>query len=67
MLRQDFDLGDKVTIVSNEWGIEQDAVITETTETYDAEGVQVEIVFGKRSTVRELLTKDIDKEMGRNG
>ena len=67
VLRQDFDLGDKVTIVSAEWGIEQDAVITETTETYDAEGVQVEIVFGKRSTVRELLTKDIDKEMGRNG
>ncbi len=44
--RQDFDLGDVVTVKSNLLGFSQRLRITEVTETYDEKGLHVDLVFG---------------------
>lgn len=44
--KEDFDLGDKVTCVSKNWGITIDTRITEIHEIYEASGKQVNVVFG---------------------
>lgn len=60
-LRVDFDLGDVVTVESAEWGLAQDARITETTEICDEEGERAEVVFGNRRTIRKLLQRERDE------
>lgn len=44
--RTDYDLGDIVTVKSRLLGISKRLRITEITETYDADGIHVDLVFG---------------------
>lgn len=44
--RTDFDLGDKVSIVNNKWGLLLHERITSIIETYDIEGLNIEIKIG---------------------
>lgn len=44
--RTDFDLGDKVTIISKDWGIVLETRIMEIEEYYDSNGLTVSVVFG---------------------
>lgn len=56
--RVDYDLGDRITIESQELGISQDVRITEVRETYSAQGLEeVELVFGKRSSIKQLIRR----------
>lgn len=43
---KDYDLGDIVTIQNKDWGVTMDARITEIKEIYEANGFQLEAVFG---------------------
>lgn len=45
--RVDFDLGDKVTIINSRWNTRIDAIITEISEIYEANGERLEIQFGE--------------------
>ena len=60
-LRRDYDLGDIVTVESREWGIRQNARITETVEIYDKEGERAEVAFGNRKSIRRLLERGEEK------
>lgn len=53
--KEDFDLGDIVTVVDNEWGIKVDTRITEITEVYEEKGFDVRVVFG--NNIPTLLDK----------
>lgn len=44
--RVDYDLGDIVTQVNNEWGVELDARITEIEEVYENKEMELNITFG---------------------
>lgn len=44
--RTDFDLGDKVTCINKKWGLTLDTQIVEIEETYDINGLTVNVVFG---------------------
>lgn len=44
--KEDFDLGDIVTVVDEEWGITIDTRITEIEEIYEKEGFNVNVIFG---------------------
>lgn len=56
--RKDYDLGDKITIESQELGISQDVRITEIIETYGEQGLEeVELVFGKKSSIKQLIRR----------
>lgn len=44
--KTDFDLGDMVTCVNKEWGIQLDTQITEIQEIYENQGVTVNVTFG---------------------
>lgn len=56
--RKDYDLGDKITIESQELGISQDVRITEIVETYSEQGLEeVELVFGKKSSIKQLIRR----------
>lgn len=43
----DFDLGDEVCALSKKWGISMNSRITEVTETYDRDGLSVDLTLGK--------------------
>lgn len=58
--KQDYDLGDKVTIVNKKWGIKLDARITEITEIYEESGFRLEMTFGNGVI---SLTKKIKQEV----
>lgn len=45
-LKQDFDLGDRITCKETKWGIQIDARITEVTETYQKGAEEIEATFG---------------------
>lgn len=44
--RDDFDLGDKVSIINKKWGLILHERIVTITETYDIEGINIEIEIG---------------------
>jgi hypothetical protein len=45
--KTDYDLGDVVTVVSKQWGLLQDLRITEIEETYDVNGLSLDLTYGK--------------------
>lgn len=53
--RVDYNLGDVVTQINRDWGIELDARITEITEIYEESGLELNIVFG--NAVPTLIKK----------
>jgi hypothetical protein len=56
--KHDFDLGDKVKLVSKKLNLEAISRITEITEYYDKDGVSLDLTFGKSMlTIKELLEK----------
>ena len=44
--KQDYDLGDVVTFFDRKWGITMDTRITEISETYNKQGMNINITFG---------------------
>ncbi len=44
--KEDFDLGDIVTVVDEKWGLQVDTRITEVTEVYEEKGFDIRVVFG---------------------
>lgn len=59
--REDFDLGDKVTCINTDWGIELDARIMEVEENYDENGMEVNVVFGDEALTLTDMIKQIRK------
>lgn len=59
--RQDYDLGDIVTIVNRKWGVMMDARITEITEVYEVSGFRLSAVFG--SSAPTLISR-VKGELG---
>ena len=56
--REDYDLGDMITIESQELGLSQNVRITEVVETYSESGLEeVELVFGKKSSIKQLIRR----------
>lgn len=55
LYRQDYNLGDKVTVFSNKWGIVLTTRIVGITETYSSEGLTLDIKFG--NNIPTLLQK----------
>lgn len=45
--KTDFDLGQTVKVFSKKWGVTLETRITEIEETYDADGMSIDVVFGK--------------------
>ncbi|OQA14800.1 MAG: hypothetical protein BWY62_00896 [Firmicutes bacterium ADurb.Bin356] len=45
--KEDFDLGDIVTVIAKRWGVSMQTRITEIEETYDSEGRHIDVVFGR--------------------
>lgn len=60
--RVDYDLGDIVTQLNNEWGVELDARITEIEEVYENKEMELNITFG--NDVPTLIDKI--KQLGRS-
>jgi hypothetical protein len=58
--RQDFDLGDKVSIINKKWGLMLNERIVSITETYDVEGLNIDIEIG--NNIPTLIDK-IKKKM----
>lgn len=59
--KQDYDLGDIVTIENSRWGKRINVQITEITEVYDDNGMQVIPVFGTTSpSLGDVLSKSSD-------
>lgn len=44
--KEDFDLGDIVTVAAKRWGVSMQTRITEIEETYDSEGRHIDVVLG---------------------
>jgi hypothetical protein len=44
--KQDYDLGSMVTVHARRWGVAMQTRITEITESYDAAGLSLDVVFG---------------------
>ena len=53
--RVDFDLGDKVSIINKKWGLMLNERIVSITETYDVEGLKIDIEIG--SNIPTLIEK----------
>ena len=53
--RVDFDLGDKVSIINKKWGLMLNERIVSITETYDIEGLKIDIEIG--SNIPTLVEK----------
>ncbi|MEV2911103.1 siphovirus ReqiPepy6 Gp37-like family protein [Paenibacillus larvae] len=58
--RQDYDLGDIVTVINPDWGIKLTAPITEAEEVYEGESITLDLTFG---TPPPTLKKQIKREM----
>lgn len=52
--RQDYNLGDVVTLISRRWGLTVDMRITEVNEIYEESGFRIEPTFGYERPVRRL-------------
>ena len=57
--KTDFDIGQIVKVISKKWGVKLDARITEIEESYDRDGLSLQVVFG-----RGLLTLAQKLRMG---
>ena len=53
--KEEFDLGDIITIVSKKWGVTLDTRITEVEEIYETAGLKINVIFG--NDVPTLLDK----------
>ena len=53
--KTDFDLGDIVTYLSKKWNVTVDSRITEITETYEENGLSIDITFG--NNIPNLIDK----------
>lgn len=62
LYRQDYDLGDIVTIVNRKWGVMLDARITEIVEIYEPGGFRLDATFG--NSLPTLIDK-IKQALGR--
>lgn len=47
--KEDFNLGDVVTVLNKKWGVTIDARITEIEEIYESDGFNVNVIFGDSS------------------
>lgn len=59
--REDFDLGDMVTVVYKGWGITKDTRITEVQETYQKGAEKIRVVFGEPLPTLTKRIKQIKK------
>ncbi len=54
--KTDFDIGSEIQAVSKQWGVSMNARITEIEESYDREGMSLNVIFGKPLlTINEKL------------
>lgn len=60
---EDWNLGDIVTVQNRKWGVTLDSRITETKETYEPGGFQLEAVFGKNQPTFISLIKQQFKQL----
>lgn len=59
--RRDYDLGDIVTIKSDEWNLQRNARITEVKEIYEVDGTTYDLTFGySRPTLGKVLRQKLD-------
>jgi len=58
----DFDLGQTVKVISKAWGVSMTTRITEIEETYDANGLNISVVFGKAElTIAQKIRSDMSE------
>lgn len=58
----DFDLGQTVQVISKAWGVSMTTRITEIEETYDADGQNISVVFGKADlTIAQKIRSDMSE------
>jgi hypothetical protein len=58
----DFDLGQRVQVISKAWGVSMTTRITEVEETYDANGLSISVVFGKTElTIAQKIRSDMSE------
>ena len=67
--KEDYDLGDMVTVQNKDWGVTLDTRITEITEIYEPAGFRIDAVFGNKAPtfidkVKDEF-KDVEKEVRR--
>ena len=56
--KKDFNLGDQITAINKEWGLNKNLVITGVTEEYSVQGMQLSLNFGyPLPTILELINK----------
>lgn len=60
--KTDFDLGQTVQVISKAWGVSMTTRITEIEETYDADGQNISVVFGKADlTIAQKIRSDMSE------
>jgi hypothetical protein len=60
--KTDYDLGQTVKVISKAWGVSMTTRITEIVETYDANGQNVSVVFGKAElTIAQKIRSDMSQ------
>lgn len=60
--KTDFDLGQTVKVVSKAWGVSMMTRITEVEEIYDADGLSINVVFGKAEiTIAQKIRSDMNQ------
>ena len=58
--KTDFDIGNQVKVVSKPWGVSMSARITEIEETYDSQGLSLQLTFGKSElTLAQKMRSDM--------
>ena len=58
----DFDLGQTVKVISKAWGVSMTTRITEIEETYDPDGQNISVVFGKAElTIAQKIRSDMSE------
>lgn len=59
--KKDFDLGDKVTVISKRWGLMVEERITEIEEVYEADGFNVYVVFGEEEkSIMQKIKREVN-------
>ena len=60
--KTDFDLGQTVKVISKAWGVSMTTRITEVEETYDPDGQNISVVFGKAElTIAQKIRSDMSQ------
>lgn len=58
--KENFDLGDIVTVTSKKWGVTVDTRITEIEEVYEQSGKQVNVIFGNEiPTLIDVIKREV--------